>query len=370
MNTSKLINIIIPMAGSGSRFQKAGIKNPKPLITVLGKTLIEHSIDSFNVPGRFIFLTRDFDNPEDNVVLSKLLKEKRPESIEIKLTALTSGAAESALFAKELIDNDNPLIIYNCDQLISWNSKDFLNFLKEKNPDAAVVLYNNKDPKNSFAEITNGVITKIIEKQAISDHALIGFHYWASGRNFVSSATMLMDNFRTIGLPECYISETFNYLSNQTILPYHIADNLFVPLGTPEDVSKYIGKIKEFGTDKPKTLFLDIDGTLLKHQHSISDVYIQPAEVLPGVVAKINEWDSQGHTIILVTARKESTRELTERQLRQFGLAWNHLIMGVGGGTRFLINDKLNQSDIDRAVGINIVTNTGFVPTSWGDYGL
>lgn len=153
-------------------------------------------------------------------------------------------------------------------------------------------------------------------------------------------------------------------------LPYHIANHLFVPLGTPEDVSKYIGKMKEFNTDKPKTLFLDIDGTLLKHQHTISDVYKHSAEVLPGVVEKINEWDSQGHTIILVTARKESTRELTERQLREFGIAWNHLIMGVGGGRRILVNDKLQEGDINRAVAVNVITNEGFQSISWQDYDL
>jgi NDP-sugar pyrophosphorylase family protein len=365
-----MINIVIPMVGKGSRFQKVGIIDPKPLITVSGKTLIEHSIDSFNVPGKFIFLTRDFDNPEDNIALSKILKEKRPESVEIKLTAMTSGATESVLFAKELINNDDPLIVYNCDQLINWDSTDFLKFLEEKNPDAAVVLHNSQDPKNSFAEIDNGLIIRMVEKKAISNHALIGFHYWAKGKDFVSSATALMDNFRITGSPECYISETFNHLKNKIILPYHIANHLYVSLGTPEDVSKYIGKISEFNTNKPKTLFLDIDGTLLKHQHTISDVYIQPAEILPGVVKKINEWDSQGHTIILVTARKESTRELTEQQLRQFGLAWNSLIMGVGGGCRYLVNDKLTFNDIDRAVSINVVTNEGFISTSWENYGL
>lgn len=365
------MNIIIPMAGAGSRFQKTGVKDPKPLINVLGKTLIEHSIDSFNVEGRFIFITREFDDPADNEKLSAILKHCRPESIEIKLTAMTSGATESALFAKELIDNDDPLVIYNCDQLINWNPDDFLNFLKDKNPDAAVVLYNSKDPKNSFAEISDGVITNFVEKKAVSNHALIGFHYWAKGCDFISSAQKLIEYFRVNGSPECYVSETFNYMdTSQVKLPYHIANHLYIPLGTPEDVSKYIGKVKEFNTDKPKTLFLDIDGTLLKHQHSISNVYNNPAEILPGVVEKINEWDSQGHTIILVTARKESTREVTEKQLREFGLAWNTLVMGVGGGQRFLVNDKLNESDVNRAVSINVITNEGFNSISWDDHGL
>jgi len=365
-----VMNIVIPMAGLGSRFAKVGIAEPKPLIEVLGKTLIEHSVDSFNIEGRFIFITREFDDPEHNVTLSALLKKLRPESIEICVKTVTSGATETALLARQYIDNSDPMVIYNCDQLIDWDATDFLKWVKQKQPDAALVLYNSVDPKNSFADIANGRITRLVEKQAISNHALIGFHYWARGEDFVASADRLIERFREEGKPECYVSETFNYLNNATILPYHIADHVYVPLGTPEDVARYVGKVKEFKTAKPKTLFIDIDGTILKHQHTISEVYSNDAAVLPGVVAKLNEWDSQGHKIILVTARKESTRAITEQQLRQYGIAWDQLVMGVGGGTRILINDKLEKNDVDRAVGVNVITDQGFGTVSWEDYDL
>lgn len=364
------MNIIIAMAGAGTRFHKVGIKTPKPLIEVLNKTLIEYSINSFNVPGRFIFITRDFPDPQDNQCLSELLKRLRPESVEIKLKAVTSGATESVLFAKDLIDNDDPLVIYNCDQWINWNVEDFLSFVKDKSPDAALVLYNSRDPKNSFAEIIDGKITRVVEKQAISDHALIGLHYWARGKDFVKSAKKLLEIFRSNGKPECYISETFNYLDVDKILPYHIADHVYVPLGTPEDVSKYVGKVKEYHFDKPRTLFVDIDGTILKHMHIISDVYAKPPELLPGVQEKFNSWDSQGHKIIIVTARKESTRAITEQQLAQLGLAYDQLIMGVSSGQRILINDKLTHNDADRAMSINVITDQGFNSINWGDYDL
>lgn len=365
------MNIIIPMAGAGTRFQKVGITTPKPLIEVLGKTLIEHSINSFNVDGRFIFITREFDNPAYNDQLSALLKQIRPESIEIRIKKLTSGATETALLAQEYIDNRDPLVIYNCDQAINWDSTKFMQFVQDKNPGAALVLYNSRDPKNSFAEIIDGRISRLVEKEAISDHALIGFHYWARGSDFVNSSLQLMDHFRENGKPECYISETFNYLPNSThILPYHIADHVYVPLGTPEDVARYVGKVNEFKTKKPKTLFIDIDGTILKHVHTISQVYSEPSRALPGVVNKINEWDSHGHKIILCTARKESTRAITEQQLREHGIAWDQLVMGIGGGERVLINDKLNRIDTDRAVGVNVVTNEGFDSISWADYDL
>lgn len=364
------MNIVIAMAGAGTRFQKVGIKEPKPLIDVLGKTLIEYSVQSFDVPGRFIFITRDFDDPEDNQRLSSLLKELRPESVEIKLKTLTSGATESVLFAKELIDNDEPLVIYNCDQWINWNVDDFLSFIDTKKPDAALVLYNSRDPKNSFAQIDNGKITKVVEKLAISDHALIGLHYWAHGKDFVKTAKQLIENFRSHGKPECYISETFNYLHSKKILPYHIADHVYVPLGTPEDVARYVGKVKEYHTDKPKTLFIDIDGTILKHNHTISEVYANAPTILPGVLEKFNSWDSQGHRIIIVTARKESARAVTERQLAQLGLAYDQLIMGVTSGQRVVINDKLAHNDPDRARGINVITDQGFSSINWGDYDL
>ncbi len=364
------MNIVIAMAGAGTRFQKVGIKQPKPLIAVLGKTLIEYSIESFDVSGRYIFITREYEQPEDNRHLSEILKNKRPESIEIRLKNLTSGATESVLMAESLINNDEPLVIFNCDQFINWNAEDFLKVLRAKDPDAAVVLYNSRDPKNSFAEIIDGKVVRMVEKKAISEHALIGFHYWKKGSDFVASANKLMEKFRLNGRPECYISETFNYMYKPDILPYHISANEYIPLGTPEDVAKYIGKVKEFKTPKLKTLLIDIDGTILKHHHTISDVYENPAEILPGVKEKINHWDSQGHKIIFMTARKESTRQLTEQQLRQFGLAWDHLIMGVGGGQRVVINDKLSQEDNDRALAVNVITNDGFLNTSWEDIDL
>jgi NDP-sugar pyrophosphorylase family protein len=236
-----MMNIVIPMAGFGTRFQKTGIDTPKPLIKVLDKTLIEHSIDSFNVDGRFIFITREFDHPEDNKTLSLLLKKLRPESVEIRINHSTAGATATALLAKEYINNEDGLVIYNCDQYIDWDSENFMDFVQQKNPDAALVIYRSRDPKNSFAKIVDGKIAHVVEKQVISDHALIGFHYWSRGRDFVDSALKLIENFRLDGKQECYISETFNYLPEQhNILPYHVADRVYFPLGTPEDVAVYI----------------------------------------------------------------------------------------------------------------------------------
>jgi hypothetical protein len=72
----------------------------------------------------------------------------------------------------------------------------------------------------------------------------------------------------------------------------------------------------------------------------------------------------------LVTARKESGREMTERQLKSLGIMWDQLIMGVSSGQRVLLNDKLQPEDLDRAKSINLITDQGFLNVDWKKYGL
>ena len=364
--------VIIPMAGLGSRFVRAGIALPKPLIEVDGRTLIEHSVRSFDVDAQFIFITRQFEDPIHNQILSDLLKTLRPESHEICLKTITDGAAQTCLAAREFVDNDEELVIYNCDQLFKWRAQDFVDFVRTTPCDGAVVLYNSNDPKNSFAEVRDGQIVRLVEKQAISRDALVGFHYWRRGSDFVQGADALVEKFRSSGRPECYVSETYTNLLEQqsTVLPYFISNSRYIPLGTPEDVNRYLGKVREFDSAKPKTIFCDIDGTILAHAHTITSVLTGTAQALPGVINQLNQWDSQGHRIILVTARKESTRAVTEGQLTGLGIAWDQLIMGLTSGERYLINDKLEPDDRDRAVAVNVITDGGFESVDWEGMGL
>lgn len=365
-------NIVIPMAGLGSRFKSSGIDTPKPLIVVNGKTLIEHSVESLGIKGNYIFITRKYENESDNDLLTKELKRIMPDSKEIKVDSFTSGAAESCLYAKDLIDNDNPLIITNCDQITNWDPAKFINSVEENDADGGIVLFKSKDPKNSFAEIRNGIVSNIVEKKPITDNALVGLHYWKHGKDFISSAEYLIEKFIFNGSPECYISETYNHLieNNKKIIPFFIPKNNYISLGTPNDIAIYLGKIKEYYTDKPKTIFCDIDGTILKHSHKFSDIGKYIPEDLPGVINKFNEWDSKGYKIILTTARKESARYITEKHLSDLGFAWDALIMGVTSGERVLINDKLRDEDVDRAKAINVITDSGFESIRWDEFGL
>ena len=282
------------MAGLGSRFRVSNYDTPKPLIVVNGKTLVEHSISSLNMDGDYIFITRKFDNPEHNESLSRILKTLKPNSIEICINSTTRGAVETCLFARSQINTEEELVITNCDQILNWNSENYLEQSRATGIDGSVLLYDSEDPKNSFAKINqNGFITEIVEKQAISNNALVGLHYWKHGKDFVRSAESLMNDFVVMGKKECYVSETYNNLVSEgkQIKGIKVSTNGYIPLGTPKDLSLYLGKLKEFYTEKPKTIFCDIDGTLLKHAHCFSDIKDTDPMVLSGVLKKINEWD-------------------------------------------------------------------------------
>jgi dTDP-glucose pyrophosphorylase len=366
------MNIIIPMAGLGSRFLKEGITIPKPLIQTDGKTLIEHSVKTLGLIGQYIFITREYENKSDNETLSKILKQIQPNCIEIKIKEVTRGATETVLLAKDYINNNDELVITNCDQITNYDFEKFSSFLTQTTHDGVVVTYPSTNPKNSFALFEDNKIVKIVEKEALSNIALVGIHYWKKGNLFVESAEKLLKDFEIEGKKECYISETYNYLISKgyTIVNYHLKENQYIPLGTPYDIKIYEGKVKEFKTKKPQTIFCDIDGTLIKHAHRFSDLIDNKPILLDGVREKFNQWDSEGHTIIICTARKESAREMTETQLKSLGLCWDKLIMGCTNGDRVLINDKLNFGDKDRAKSVNVITNEGFETINWNDLEL
>lgn len=110
---------------------------------------------------------------------------------------------------------------------------------------------------------------------------------------------------------------------------------------------------------RPKTLIVDIDGTLIYHHGSLSQQIFNDTKLLPGVIKKFDEWDKKGYKIILLTGRKESMREFTEAVLQKAGLVYDQLVMGVGGGPRVLINDYKPDSKEPTAIAINLDRNKG-----------
>ncbi|MFZ9296665.1 MAG: sugar phosphate nucleotidyltransferase [Bacteroidia bacterium] len=155
---------------------------------------------------------------------------------------LTEGPSSSVLLAKKYINNDTPLIVTNCDQIMEWDSSHFVNFINSTDKDGIVVTYNVLTEKNSYVKLDeNGNAILFAEKKIISDYSLNGIHFWKKGSDFIDSAeSMINKNIRVNN--EFYIAPSYNemVLKNKKIGIYHIDKNSHWSVGTPDDLDKYL----------------------------------------------------------------------------------------------------------------------------------
>jgi len=230
------VNIVIPMAGLGSRFAQSGYKKPKPLIDLFDKTMIENVIDNLNIRGRYFFIVQ-----EDHVAkyqIDKILKNAMPGCNVIPINGISDGAASTCLFAKKFINNLDPLIIANSDQIVDWDSNSFIETL-EKDIDGIIATFKSNDPKWSFIKIENEKIVKVAEKNVISSDANVGIYGWKKGSDYVKYAEqMISKKIKTNG--EYYVSPVYNEAIDEgkKIIPFFV--NKMHGIGTPEDLEEFI----------------------------------------------------------------------------------------------------------------------------------
>lgn len=232
------LNILIPMAGAGSRFEKAGYTFPKPLIDVKGKPMIQVVVDNLNIKANYIYVVQKEHRNKYN--LDTLLNLITPGCKIVETDGLTQGAACTALLAKEHIDSDAPLFFANSDQFVEWDSNEFMYKMNETDADGGIVTFKSTHPKWSFAKIDeSGLVTEVAEKNPISDLATVGYYYWKHGSDFVKYAEkMISENIRVNN--EFYVCPVFNQAiaDNKQIRTFNIPK--MWGLGTPEDLTHYL----------------------------------------------------------------------------------------------------------------------------------
>jgi len=210
MNKNPIVNVVMPMAGRGQRFLDQGIKVPKPLIKLGDRTIIEWIISTLAIPNaRYIFIVR-----REHVLSSKidqLLKEIVPGAEVIVIDRVTEGAVCTVLLAAKHINNEAPLVIKDCDQILNWNSDIFFEFVQRKQADGAIVTIPTQNPGFSFARLGEDCthIAETREKRVISMFGCSGFYYFSKGNEFVHYATqMIAKNIRVNN--EFYVSPVYN----------------------------------------------------------------------------------------------------------------------------------------------------------------
>jgi HAD superfamily hydrolase (TIGR01509 family) len=232
------MNVLIPMAGAGSRFQQAGYTFPKPLIDVEGKPMIQVVVDNLNIEATYIYVVQKEHREKYN--LDTLLNLITPNCKIVEVNGLTEGAACTTLLAKQFIDNDEPLVMANSDQFVEWDSNEFMYKMIEQKVDGGILTFTATHPKWSFAKVDEyGYVTEVAEKNPISDIATVGVYYWAKGSDYVKYAEqMIQKNIRTNN--EFYTCPTFNeaIADCKKIKTFNI-DKMW-GLGTPEDLKYYL----------------------------------------------------------------------------------------------------------------------------------
>jgi beta-phosphoglucomutase-like phosphatase (HAD superfamily)/dTDP-glucose pyrophosphorylase len=232
------LNVLIPMAGAGSRFEVAGYTFPKPLIDINNKPMIQVVVDNLNIDANYIYIVQKLHREKYN--LDTLLNLITPGCKIVETNGLTEGAACTALLAKEFINNNAPLFFANSDQFVEWDSNEFMYKMNETNADGGIVTFKAIHPKWSFAKVNElGLVTEVAEKNPISDNATVGYYFWKHGSDFVSYAEQMIERDIRVN-NEFYVCPVFNQAieDNKEIRIFNI-DKMW-GLGTPEDLRYFI----------------------------------------------------------------------------------------------------------------------------------
>jgi len=236
------MTFIIPMAGRGSRFLEEGYRLPKYMIEVKGKTLFEYSMDSLpiEIADKLIFIC--LEEHEKFNVTNFIKNHISHANIEIiKLDEVTRGQAETVYIAKDYVQNNDEILIYNIDTAFISNKLKKILLDKDLKKDGVLGAFIDKsnDDKWSFAKLDdNKNVILTTEKEKISDYALTGLYHFTKANDFFDIAKKWIET-NTMVRNEFYIAPMYNDLiKNGKNYVLDIVDS-FTPLGTPQEVKSF-----------------------------------------------------------------------------------------------------------------------------------
>lgn len=239
------MNIVIPMAGAGSRFLDAGFTTPKPLIKINEIEMIELVVNNIKPASihKFIFICQQVHIEKYN--LKNKLSLLAPGCEVIGLDEKTEGAACTVLAARNFIDNNQQLMIANSDQYIDFNINDYIKTINNSNnADGFIMTMTATDPKWSFVVLNRDkFVTEVVEKKVVSNEATVGIYNFKYGHDFVSAAdAMIKDNIRVNN--EFYVAPVYNKLisNGKLIKTLNIGSEAhgMYGLGTPKDLELFL----------------------------------------------------------------------------------------------------------------------------------
>lgn len=254
-NPSAGLNVVIPMAGVGSRFRDFGFCSDKfclPLDTRL-ETMIEGAVVSLGCPPgtRFVFVLRAGGDGAVEDLLVRLCAAHGYACYIVHTPGLTDGPATSAYLARGVLERwaDDPLIVSNSDQVLEWSFEDFWRTCRDR--DGCVLTYRPYEDvrigapdKHSFARLDDsGRVLELKEKVVLGPDALVGVHYFRTARLFFEAYEHMQARDMRAPNGELYLSMAYQALLDlgRDVGIHRLpAESKFHPVGTPEDYFAYI----------------------------------------------------------------------------------------------------------------------------------
>jgi NDP-sugar pyrophosphorylase family protein len=235
--------LVIPMAGEGSRFVKAGYKLPKPFIDVCGKPMIWRVLENLDYTAFDVVLLARKEHLESQPEGAATLMNEQGFRI-VEVDRLTEGSVCTILLARREINRNAPLLIANCDQIVDFNCGKFVKDCLDRKLDGSILVFKEpgRNTKWSYARVDDkGLVTEVREKVAISELATVGIYFFAKAAYFIDAAIdMIARNDRVNN--EFYTCPVYNYMiaQGQRVGIYEIPQNAMHGIGTPEDLDAYI----------------------------------------------------------------------------------------------------------------------------------
>ena len=233
------MNIIIPMAGLGSRFRAAGYSIPKPLIPILGKPMYAWAADCLPLDqGKSLIFVLLASQPEFQELREDILQRyARYRPAVLSVPELTAGQAVTVLTARDLINSEEPLLIHNSDTAFKVDHG-WVDDVMGCRADGALLVFKSNEKRWSYSRATvDGWVAEVREKEVISDSASTGTYWFRRGADFVRIAERrLKDEQRDAG--EFYVAPLYNELIEEGGRVKNYWIERLLCFGTPEDLAR------------------------------------------------------------------------------------------------------------------------------------
>ena len=237
-------NIVITMAGRGSRFKKVGYKVPKYEIIVHDKYLFDwsmNSLDNFLLDNYNLIFICLKENKSREFINQRCYKMGIKDFHIIELDKITDGQATTAYLANYNWIIDNPLLIYNID---TYTNPSFLNpkFIREDS-EGWIPCFNVEGDHWSFVEIdSQGWAKNVKEKKRISNNASIGLYWFKSARFFEEIYEEFFVSEKNLVNGEKYIAPMYQHIidKNRKVSITNVPIDHVHVLGTPNELNAFM----------------------------------------------------------------------------------------------------------------------------------